>query len=198
MAGNVGSYQPLPVPPRPTYDFGINVDAGRPASMAQRQPRLQVIYLNDVLARSLIEQIAGAPEGVLKTNLAVHAGGVLAPHNVWAVVADLRGVDSNASAVDLSTQMPVRVPEDLYPSQALTLTGSIGPTRSITPTGFNLILGDVEMRVLVDRQQGLHLNQSYLAGREVVVVGSVQSVVRSKVRASAIATVALGQSGAHQ
>jgi hypothetical protein len=59
----------------------------------------------------------------------------------------------------------------------------------VTPSSVLVSTPVAQIRVLIDRAQGLHLNQAYLAGREVCVVGIFHSVPRRQVRGIAICTI---------
>lgn len=166
-----------------------NVGSFRPAVPKTSIRRL--IYLDETSSRVLLQQVAAAPKGTAPPTPGSSSG--LDPNgseNLWSILSKYSAQPINQQQpMDIAERVEIKIPNDFHPGQAVVIFGRAGSPKSMTPGGFDLHLDDVSVRVLVDRTQSLHLNQGYLNGKNICVVGRVVSVPRRQVRACAISVL---------
>lgn len=165
---------------RPTYE---PPRVGKARRLDQADPPLVLIYFSGEVFRTLISQVASTP-----TQATPHFQEITLSPNVdpWVVAARLiksmhtRTLAEVASSVELDES-------ELYPGRGVMVNGSVLAAPSVTPSGFDVSVHDAKLRILVDRAQGLHLNQRFLTLRQVWILGRVVSVPRRQIRAAAVA-----------
>lgn len=76
----------------------------------------------------------------------------------------------------------------LHPDQVIAIKGMVVSAKDVQPSSLRLDAGPMSVRVFVERTHFLHLNQSYLSGLPISVIGTVRSVPRTEMSAAAIGT----------
>ena len=76
----------------------------------------------------------------------------------------------------------------LHPDQVIAVKGVVTSAKDVQPSSLRLEAGSMSVRVFVERTHFLHLNQSYLSGCPISVIGTVRSVPRTEMSAAAIGT----------
>ena len=78
---------------------------------------------------------------------------------------------------------------ELHPDQVIAIRGKVTSAKDVQPSSLRVDVGSAVVRVYVERDHLLHLNQSYLSGLPVTVVGKVRSVPRKEMSTAVIATL---------
>ena len=79
--------------------------------------------------------------------------------------------------------------EQVHPDQVIAIRGAVAAAKDVQPSSLRLGIGATSVRVYVQRDRFLHLNQGYLTGLTITVVGMVRSVPRTEMYAAAIGTI---------
>ena len=79
--------------------------------------------------------------------------------------------------------------EEVHPDQVIAIRGAVAAAKDVQPSSLRLDIGATSVRVYVQRDHFLHLNQGYLTGLRITVVGKVRSVPRAEMYAAAIGTI---------
>jgi hypothetical protein len=181
----------LPKKPRPRY--APRIRAVRP--VLPQATRL--IYFDQRRASDLLEHIEASPPGrdMLTGLVEADALSLLGKPNQRAILYQL--IDS---AVDLEVGEVIDLHQpdvgnrkitwtQLHPDQGVAVRGIVDSAKDVQPSSVRLAVGAISVRVFVERDHFLHLNQSYLTQSPLIVVGKVRSVPRIEVCAAAIGTV---------
>jgi len=178
-------------------DYGVSIPTARNPRPSPLQ-FMRHIYFDQRRTAELLEHIAATDSGrTMLDNLA------RTPLVAGTQQQDLRAILSrlidNAAepdgggVVDLhhpSTSTRERSWTELHPDQAIAVRGTVTSGKDIQPSSLRVGIGPVIVRVYVERDHFLHLNQSYLSGLPVTVVGKVRSVPRIEMIAALIGTLA--------
>lgn len=199
MASSVGTFRDDPSPsPWPGYGNDIpTIRQHHPAPLEF----IRHIYFDQHLSEELLEHVGSTDSGrIMLGNLPSFAR--LADGNTrWQ--QDLRAtlLEIIENAVDLENDgiidlhQPSNGPRrrswaELHPDQAIAIKGTVTSGKDIQPSSLRVDAGSAIVRVYVARDRFLHLNQSYLTGPRVTVVGKVRSVPRTEIVTAAIGTLA--------
>lgn len=186
----------------PWPDYGIRAPSVRnPRPIVPRFTRL--IYFNQRYAAELLEHIASASQGrsmlarltMLAQLTEVDVAGFVRQQDQRAMLCQLI-----AKATDLETGgvIDLHRPDDnprrtswekLHPDQVIAIRGSVASAKDVQPSSLRLTVGTSSVRVCVERDRFLHLNQSYLVGLPITVLGTVRSVPRAEMCTAAIGTL---------
>jgi len=79
---------------------------------------------------------------------------------------------------------------DVHPDQVVAIRGAVASAKDVQPSSLRLNVGTTPVRVFVDRDHFLHLNQGYLTAWPITVVGKVRSVSNVEVLGVAIGITA--------
>jgi hypothetical protein len=193
LVGNVrefpdGPHQELSENPRPRYTPHI-----RAVRDISPQPT-RLIYFDKRRAAELLENIASTSPGhAMLANLTeLDSTGILGRPNRRAIFYQILD-----SAVDLAVGVVIDLhqPDDanrqtswtqLHPDQVVAIRGTVSAAKDIQPSSVRLAVDETSVRVFVERDHFLHLNQSYLTRQPITVIGEVRSVPRIEMCAAAI------------
>jgi hypothetical protein len=178
-------------------DYGVRVPT-------VRNPRpegfIRLIYFDKRRSAELLEHIAAASPGRdMLVELARFAKlpefgstGTLCQQDQRAILSQLidKATDLDTEGV-IDLHQPSEDPRrtswtKLHPDQAIAIRGEVTSAKDIQPSSLRVEVGSTTVRVYVERDHLLHLNQSYLAGLPITVVGKVRSVPRTEMCAAAI------------
>jgi hypothetical protein len=178
-------------------DYGVRVPTVR---NARPEGFIRLIYFDRRRAVELLEHISAASAGRdMLLNLAKSAKppefvatATLGQQDQRAILSQLMG-----KATDLDTEgiIDLHQPSEvsrrtswvkLHPDQAIAIKGEVTSAKDIQPSSLRVEVESTTIRVYVERDHLLHLNQSYLTGLSITVVGKVRSVPRIEMCAAAI------------
>ena len=164
----------------------------------------RMIYFDQSRAAELIEDISSTRQGLSLISYlgGIDAEGVIRQPDRRAVL--LRLIDDEMKPalgevieLRLTDQgLPRGSWEELHPEQPIAITGRVASAKDVQPSSLRLQVGTTSVRVYVERDHFLHLNQSYLTALPIaIVVGKVRSVPRTEMRAAAIGTLPISANG---
>lgn len=178
-------------------DYGVRVPTVR---NARPEGFIRLIYFDKRRAVELLEHISAASAGRdMLLNLAKSAKppefgatATLGQQDQRAILSQLMG-----KATDLDTEgiIDLHQPSEvsrrtswvkLHPDQAIAIKGEVTSAKDIQPSSLRVEVESTTIRVYVERDHLLHLNQSYLTGLSITVVGKVRSIPRIEMCAAAI------------
>lgn len=164
----------------PIYESSV----GKVREIRDSDTGLALIYVSDHELATLLAQVTSVPW----VNFAQRLPDVTPTtgRNSWLIAMRLIAGLKTRTLADVTNRAELHESE-LYPGRAILVRGSVVTAQSVTPSGFDVSVSNGRARILVDKSQGLHLNQRFLAGQEVWVLGRVLSIPRRQFRAAAVA-----------
>jgi hypothetical protein len=152
--------------------------------------KLRLIYLDPDRATAYMQRLAASAEArKVLSPVKIGSGGTIGDHNVAFLMEQIARTSGQYDAFDLGHGSDVALNDhELHPGQLLVLSGRVSAVTDVVPSSLLLSMPTGSMRVLVDKEHGLHLNRQYLAEREVRAIGIVHSVPRTQLRAVAVFT----------
>jgi hypothetical protein len=164
----------------------------------------RLIYFDQDLAADLLEHIASSETGrAFLTELpGSDPADLLFQRNQRAVLSQLidQAEDLEAGGIiDLhqSNTVSRRMSwMDVHPDQAVAIRGTIISAKDVQPSSLRLEVDGTSVRAFVKRDHFLHLNQTYLTGWPITVVGKIRSVPHVEIISVAVGiTPPTGSSG---
>jgi hypothetical protein len=154
----------------------------------------RLIYFDQYRAAELLEHIASSSSGrAALAKLPVGSSADLSLQRDQRMV--LSQLISQAQDLKIDGIIDLHQREDnsrrtlwahVHPDQAIAIRGAITSAKDVQPSSLRLEVGGTLVRVFVERDHFLHLNQSYLAGCPITALGKVRSVPRVELLAAAI------------
>lgn len=186
---------------RPDYVSHKRVRASRSIPSSS----IRLIYFDERLAADLLEHLASAPVGrTMLAHLAMRARieeanlfDTLQQHDQRAILSQI--ID-NATDLEVGGVIDLHQPEGqsrrtawprLHPDQVIAVRGIVISPKDIQPSSLRLQAEATFVRAYVERDHFLHLNQKYLTGLPVTIVGKVRSVPRIEMRAATIGVLVM-------
>jgi hypothetical protein len=177
-----------PEKPRPRYAPRIR------AVRAVLPQATHLIYFDHRRASDLLEHIGASPLGrEMLTGLAgTDSTGFLGTSNQRAIFYRLIDGATDLKAGDvIDLHQPDTSNRNIswtqsYPDQGIAVRGMVDSAKDVQPSSVRLAVGAISVRVFVERDRFLHLNQSYLTQSPLIVIGNVRSVPRVEMCAAAI------------
>lgn len=191
-SGRVGKIHPLPESERPSF----YPPARRKSSTLAPAPELsaadaRIIYFDQRRAAELLENLtSSASVRAELSNIAENA----CAENRRATLAQLITSISGLPVGDLidlhllGRKYWQTSWSRLHPDQVVAAKGVVSSAKDIQPSSLRLEVGATMVRVFVERDRFLHLNQSYLSNLPITVIGTVRSIPRIEMCAAAIGT----------
>ena len=157
---HVGSYNEIPLAPPP------------------------LIYFDQSRAAELLEDIFSTLPGrnflaALASHIGVEAIDVLQKQNQRAILSQLMIYETSlkvGAIVDLYQPDAGHQEsswEQFHPDQAVVIRGVVASAKDVQPSSLQLDASATTVRVYVERDHFLHLNQKYLTSRPIIAVGKV-------------------------
>lgn len=167
---------------------------GAPQSVKDNRPQsTRLIYFDQRRATELLEHIASTSPGfnMLRNLAEVDSTNVLGTPNQRAILHQIihGAKDLEVGVIDLHQ------PDDsnrqtswtqLHPDQVVAIRGTVASGKDVQPSSIRLEVGAASVRVFVERDHFLHLNQKYLTRLPITIIGKVRSVPRIELCAVAI------------
>lgn len=195
--------RPLEENPRAAEESGWAILRSRPAGghvgsyneITLAPPPL--IYFDQSRAAELLEDVFSTLPGrnflaTLASQIGVDSIGVLQQQNQRLILSQLMIYETGLEVggiVDLYQPdggHRESLWEQFHPDQAVVIRGTVASAKDVQPSNLQLKAGAKTVRVYVERDHFLHLNQGYLTRRQIIAIGKVRSVPRSEIRAAAI------------
>ena len=160
----------------------------------------RLIYFDQGRAAELLDHIASTSRGrAMLAKLAKSAelsqfdfAGNWRQHDQRAIMHELivKAADLEAEGI-----IDLHQPDDalrrtswtrLHPNEVIAIRGAVTSAKDVQLSSLRLEVEATSIRVYVERDHLLHLNQSYFTGLPITVVGKVRSVPRTEMCAAAI------------
>lgn len=178
---------PPAVPTIPAAPAALAVGPPEPTSPPHT---LRLVYLDRDRGALCVERLAATSHGAKALEMqTLRPGDHVEKGNLAFLLERIAAKERSSEAVDLCRGAGLKpAGEELHPGQVLLLRGRVASTTDVLPASLLLSMTGGAIRVLVDREHGLHLNQRYLTEHEVRVIGILHSVPRTQLRAVALFT----------
>ena len=187
--GAVRSVRELPESPRPNY-FRVRRVRDVPLDPSPHESSdIRLIYFDHCHAAETLEQIASTSSGRAMLDKLTEAEFA---SNQRAILLQLiaKVIDLNIGEIidlhQLENASRRTSWNQLHPDQAVAIRGAVTSTKDVQPSSLRLEAGIVSVRVFIQRDHFLHLNQSYLNALPITIIGKVRSVPRIEICAAAI------------